>query len=104
MVIPDSITQNQVASPVAGASNNQTPLPPPNTQNLPVNNRQPQASPVQVAPPVDRHTALGKFVDHLRHSLEGTTTQFGTDPATGTVTETQVPRKPGGFFRDLVVG
>lgn len=94
-----------IESPLAGISQPQTPPPPvPNPQNLPVTTRTSPQSPVQAAPPVDKHALLGRIVSHIRNSIEGQQTVYTPDPNTGTVVESTQPRKPGAIFRDLLGG
>jgi hypothetical protein len=48
--------------------------------------------------------ALGRVIQHFGHALEGKQTVYTPDPDTGTVQAQVVPRKAGGFFRDLLTG
>jgi len=43
-------------------------------------------------------------VSHLKNALEGHETVYTPDPNSGTVVESTQPRKPGGIFRDIVLG
>lgn len=76
-------------------SQTQTTTPPPN----------PNPAPAQP----DKHQVLGRFVSHVTNALEGKRTTYVPDRTpdgnlTGQVKEVPVPRKPGGFFRDLLGG
>ncbi len=69
----------------------------------------PTAAPQQPQPaqndPVTGHlAAIGHAVKHFANALEGKQTVYNTDQATGNVTSEVVPRKPGGFFRDILLG
>ena len=55
-------------------------------------------------PVKERLAAVGHAVTHFAHALEGRQTVYSTDPTTGDVTSQVVPRKPGGFFRDILLG
>lgn len=90
--------------------------PTPTDQGLPVtSNASPLAQPspqsAPVAPPDSddpnhptRLAALGHAVRHFANALEGKQTVYAPDPKTGDITANVVPRKPGGFFRDILLG
>ena len=85
-------------------------------QPAPVSNQpQQQTQPTQTAQPTpaqpsagdqikDHLATVGHAVQHFAHALEGKQVNYVTDPATGDVTTSVVPRKAGGFFRDLLLG
>jgi hypothetical protein len=61
--------------------------------------QQPQAAPSDIL----GHAAIGKALSHFANALEGKKTVYQPQ-ADGTIQETQVPRKAGGFFRDIITG
>lgn len=86
---------------------------PPDTSQLPATTTQPPtplagpSGPPQPAP--SKHEVLGKIVSHIRNAVEGKQTAYVPDRSpdgtlTGQVKEVQVPRKPGGIFRDIISG
>jgi hypothetical protein len=65
--------------------------------------------PTQAQPTPDQqvqahHSAIGQAITHFAHALEGKQVNYVTDPTTGDVTSVVQPRRPGGFFRDLLLG
>ena len=75
----------------------------------PANQTQPQTQPEQAQPSAgdqikDHLATVGHAVKHFANALEGKQVVYSTDPATGNVTSDVVPRKPGGFFRDILLG
>lgn len=56
-------------------------------------------------PPHVAHSAMiGNTLKNIAQSLEGQQTSYIPDPITGEVKEVPVQRKPGAFFRDLLLG
>jgi hypothetical protein len=84
----------------------QTP-PVPTMDQTPLASRPAPAGPQVSSPtpsPTDKHTMLGRAVKHIADTLEGHRTVYTPDPNTGDIVESQVPRKPGGVFRDILLG
>jgi len=96
------------ATAVLGSDQTQN-TPPPTLASAPLARQVPPASPAQ-GPPQDLHSTLvGKVFKHVKNALEGTQTQYVPDTTpdgapTGQVRPVQVPRKPGGIFRDILGG
>jgi hypothetical protein len=100
--MPTSASPN--ASAILGSNGG---APQQNAQPTPAPNQPAQnqtATPSQLGPSDRKAHTIGRLVEHVRSSLEGKQAVFTPDPNTGTVTETQAPRKAGGFFRDLIGG
>jgi len=60
--------------------------------------------PSQISPSDVHSHLVGRVFNHVANSLAGQQTLYAPDPNTGQVTETSVPRKPGGFFRHILSG
>lgn len=111
----DDILQQQAASQQGPSA--PVPLPinpaqaimgvPPQPQAQP---QQPtQQTPQQTQPTPEQqvqahHSAVGQAISHYARALEGKQVVYNTDPTTGDVTSQVVPRKAGGFFRDILLG
>ena len=84
----------------------------PDTSSMPLAarpNAPAAAAPTGPTPAPDKHAMLGRVVSHIRNAVEGKQTAYVPDRTpdgalTGQVKEVQVPRKPGGIFRDIVSG
>ena len=98
-IVSDSPDPSGVLGSTGGTPQNtqQTQQPTPPVQNQP-------ASPAQLSPADRKAHTLGRVIQHFGHALEGTQTVYTPDPNTGTVQANVVPRKAGGFFRDLLTG
>lgn len=87
------------------------PTPAPDASQLPVTSQAPPPSPTTAQPPagapnpVDQnHNFLGRAVRHVASALEGKQVSYQPDPETGDIKEVVQPRKPGGIFRDILLG
>jgi hypothetical protein len=80
-----------------------TPMPPLGATGGPAPVLGQQPSPDAQPFPPDKHTILGHAVRHIANSLEGKRTVYEPQDD-GTIKESQVPRRPGGLFRDLILG
>lgn len=60
--------------------------------------------PAQPDPIASHHAMLGGALKNIAQTLEGNETSYQPDPITGEVKEVPVQRKPGSFFRDLLMG
>lgn len=83
----------------------------PDVSQLPVTQQAAPPSPVQAQPPAgapnpvdDHHNFLGRAVKHVASALEGKQVSYAPDPTTGDIKEVVTPRKPGGIFRDILLG
>ncbi len=91
---PDATTQQQ-SPPVQPSVQ-----PAPDPSNLPPRDVQ---SPIPAVNPIqERHSAIGRTILHFAHALEGKQINYEPDE-NGEVREVVSPRKPGGFFRDLLL-
>jgi len=100
--------------PLAGVSPDTSTLPPgaiaaPDMSQAPVAAptspmAAPQAQPPQGATPDQNHSLIGRVVRHFASALEGKQINYQPDPTTGEVQEVVTPRRPGGVFRDIVLG
>jgi hypothetical protein len=72
----------------------------------PTSNAAPAPAPAPVAPPDANvsHNVLGRAVRHIASALEGKQVSYVPDSTTGTYQEVVTPRKPGGIFRDILMG
>lgn len=106
---PDMATSGNpgAAAILGGGTPQQNAQPSAPAQSQPAQNQsapsQP-ASPAQLSPSDKKAHIIGRFAQHIKNSLEGQQTVYTPDPNTGTISETKVPRKAGGFFRDLLGG
>lgn len=80
-----------------------TPPPPPQIQQAPLANRTAPADPSQPANPDTQHSTLGRGLLHIAHALEGKQVDY-IPQNDGTVQTVVSPRKPGGLFRDMILG
>lgn len=84
--------------------------PTPDVSNLPaaggVNPGAPQVAPPNPAQPSSdqQHSWLGRGIRHIASALEGQQVSYQPDPTTGEAKEVVTPRKPGGVFRDIILG
>jgi len=115
-IVPVDTDTNTGSSPdaaaILGAGGGSQQPAQPTLANAPLNTRQAPvappvqgpASPAQLAPADQKAHTLGRVIQHFTHALEGKQTVYTPDPSTGTVQAQVVPRKAGGFFRDLLAG
>lgn len=83
--------------------------PTPDASQLPaaggVNPGAPQVTPPNPNPSADQHHSwLGRGIRHIASALEGQQVSYEPDPTTGEAKEVVTPRKPGGVFRDMILG
>ncbi len=60
---------------------------------------QPTVNPVSA-----RHSLIGRAIEHIAHSIEGKEVVGYQPDANGELQPVTQPRKPGGIFRDLLIG
>jgi hypothetical protein len=92
---PDTANQQQSPAQPAQAA--------PDASSLPSRDMQ---SPIPAVNPIqERHSAIGRGILHVAHALAGQQVNYVADENNpGQVREVVSPRKPGGFFRDLLLG
>jgi len=96
-------SQPNPATPPAAAVLAGNVAPTPDASQLPINSRPPVQAP-QVDPVMAHHSLLGAAAHKIKDALEGRETvnfQRGEDGSLQPITE---PRKPGGIFRDILLG
>src|ERR1700678_305214 len=103
----NQVQQNAAPNPAAAVFGS-VPLPVANAQQ-PSANQQPTPTTAQpnqpTVSPDDAHSHLvGSVFKSVANALGGRRTVYTPDPNTGTVQAQDVPRRPGGFFRDLIAG
>jgi hypothetical protein len=92
---PPPVPPGGAASVLGAPGGPQAPPPPTQDQSQP---------PTIAAPQGPSHAEiLGHAIKHVAQTLEGKQTQYVPQPD-GTIQEQQVPRKPGGLFRDILLG
>ncbi|HZR57047.1 MAG TPA: hypothetical protein VFA74_09265 [Terriglobales bacterium] len=89
------------APPVTPTSEQQYPAVPaaPDASQLPVQGRAPAIDPVTV-----HHSMIGQAVQRLAHAIEGKQVTGYKADADGNLQPVIAPRKPGGIFRDILLG
>lgn len=66
--------------------------------------QQPAAQPPGPPSADQQHSWLGRGIRHIASALEGQEVSYQPDPNTGEAKEVVSPRKPGGLFRDILLG
>jgi len=77
--------------------------PPSNISQAPLASRNAPADPNQPSNPDEQHSALGRGLLHIAHAIEGKQVDY-VPQNDGTVQPVVSQRKPGGLFRDMVLG
>src|SRR3954464_54492 len=91
-------------SPAANAPPQAAPVAaPPDVSNLPAVTRPPMAPP-QGDPVNTRHSLIGRAIEHAAHAIEGKQVVGYQPDANGDLQTVVGPRKPGGIFRDILIG
>jgi hypothetical protein len=103
--MPDNLADSNNAAPVPinpAAAVMGVP-PPPSISQAPLSNRNAPADPNQPSNPEAQHSALGRGLLHIAHAIEGKQVDY-VPQNDGTVQPVVSQRKPGGLFRDMVLG
>jgi hypothetical protein len=105
--MPDNLADSNNAAPVpvspAAAVMGVPPPPNINQSQVALANRNMPADPNQVQNPDAQHSALGRGLLHIAHAIEGKQVDY-VPQSDGTVQPVVSQRKPGGLFRDMVLG
>ncbi len=97
-------SQPNAANPPAAAVLAGNVAPAPDASQLPANSRPASSQAPQVDPVMAHHSVIGAAVHKIKDTLEGRETvgyERGEDGSLQPVTQ---PRKPGGIFRDVLLG